>query len=168
MDESEFVFDDLAKQDSPDRALLCAALPVIPLLSMLERVGCGGIVLDGKSKIIAINPMPQQQMRQELRAGAQSITNGQLELLLDKVSDRTVRDGTSCWKIERNGRPPIAVFQLAIDPPRGSRSIILVHLSTRIQPKSITLHRMFALTNAEERLRWLLPLAVARRSWLSS
>jgi DNA-binding CsgD family transcriptional regulator len=50
-----------------------------------------------------------------------------------------------------NGRP-LAIYQLPITPRAGGTVLVLVNLDTSLQPRPLTLQRMFSLTAAEVRL----------------
>src|ERR1700687_1993452 len=126
-----------------------------PLLSTLERIGCGGVMRNRLGRVTDINFSALHLLEREV--GAMDLdslhrVSRAAERLLNRVSARVPADGASWVTVRRDSGRPLAVYQLEIGDPPGSTILILVDLDNSLQPRRCTLRRMFGLTTAEMNL----------------
>jgi DNA-binding CsgD family transcriptional regulator len=135
-----------------------------PLLSTLEHIGCGGIMRDRLGSVIGINYEALHLLRREVGAmdlDSRERISGAVQRLLNRVSPHVPAEGASWVTVRRHSSRPLAMYQLEIGDPPGSRILILVDIGTSLQPRPRTLRRMFGLTTAEMKLASALALGFA-------
>lgn len=126
-----------------------------PLLSILERTGCGGVVLDSSRKVIAINLPALHLLRQEVGpsiADDKNWVSGAVGQLLNRVSSRLRAQGTSWVTVPRESGRPLAVLQFSPSTPSGNTALMILDMDSSPQPRPLTLQRLFGLTPAEIKL----------------
>jgi DNA-binding CsgD family transcriptional regulator len=142
----------VSTRDHPSRT---APFHTAPLLSTLERVGCGGIARDHSGKVIDFNLSALHLLKRETGAiniETQDAISRAIDWLLKKVSTQLPADGASWATVPRNSGRPLAIYQLAIGPPPGGTILVLVDTDASLRPRPRTLRRMFGLTTAEMNL----------------
>jgi DNA-binding CsgD family transcriptional regulator len=140
------------------------------LMDALDRLHCGGLVLNKQGRVIDFNRTAQQVLRRELgeleqrNAGDDWVSSAMNRVAL-RASRRSGADRNS-W-LMTDGKP-LAVHSIHLDSPEedgGERVVIMVDLS--VEPNPIMLQKLFDLTPAEASLavkigRGESPAAIAR------
>jgi DNA-binding CsgD family transcriptional regulator len=122
-----------------------------PLLSTLERIGCGGIIRDRLGRVTDINLAALRALEREM--GAIDLdSRHRVSRLLKRVPASVPADGSSWVTLRRESGRPLAMYQLGLGDPPESTILILVDIDTSLQPRPLTLARMFGLTGAEMNL----------------
>ncbi len=124
----------------------------LPLLDLLESVGCGVVILDGTEKITAINSVAQQLLQCDIRltdAGSHDRISGLVNRLLKEISASSPESEKSWASLPRHSGRPIVIFAFDTDETSRSRALILIDLSVSLVPSPTVLRQMFKLTNAE-------------------
>jgi DNA-binding CsgD family transcriptional regulator len=144
---------------SPDHAfanvLVSAAAVEDPLLSILERIGCGGVVLDSANRVIAINLPALRLLRQDVEpsvANDRNWVSGAVGQLLNRVSSRLGSEGTTWVTVPRESGRPLAVLQFSPYTRGGNTVLMILDMDCSLQPRPLTLQRLFGLTPAEIKL----------------
>jgi DNA-binding CsgD family transcriptional regulator len=126
-----------------------------PLLSTLERFGCGAIMRDRFGSVTDINFAALRVLEQEMGAidldNPHRVSNA-VERLLNRVPTFVPADGASWVTVRRESGRPLAMYQLGVGDPPESTILILVDIDASLQPRPRTLGRMFGLTAAEMNL----------------
>jgi DNA-binding CsgD family transcriptional regulator len=143
------------------------------VLSMLDRIGCGYLVLEGRWKIVEANASARQILGSD---GSAAQTLDQLtsafRRLMDRAPNRPSLGSLSWVVISSKDDSPLVLNQIAEDMPGGTSVVMLVDLDVHLEPNPFMLQRMFGLTMAETRLalqmaRGDMPADVARNRSLS-
>ena len=129
------------------------------LLDALDRVGYGGLVLDGRGDVISVNASGRRLLEQKLgRPGSGS----EAEWLRRAV--RRLQDGITPWfphnkevwaTIPCAGDRPLALHRIPLGQACGVEAavvMILADFGAVPQPNPATLRRIFGLTGAEAKL----------------
>jgi DNA-binding CsgD family transcriptional regulator len=127
------------------------------LLETLDRIGCGGLVLDSHNNVSTANSVAIEIIRRWSNSpleGDDELAKAISQLLITMSPPSTEDDRMTAWQ---NSEYPLAIFRV----PTGEDVVmVLVDLGTSLQPSAKTLRRMFKLTSAESKLA----LGVARGS----
>jgi DNA-binding CsgD family transcriptional regulator len=143
------------------------------VLSMLDRIGCGYLVLEGPRKVIEANASARLILTGDENA---TPTPDQLtrafRRLMDRAPNRPSLGPLSWVVISSKDDSPLVLNQMADDMPGGTSMVMLVDLDVHLEPNPFMLQRMFGLTMAETRLalqmaRGDMPADVARNRRLS-
>lgn len=142
-------------------------------LSLLDRLGCGYLVVDAHRKIVEANTAARLILGRE--AGAIQ-TLDDLTSAFERLIARAPNQpplGPLCWIVIWNKQDaPFVLNQDTDASPQGTSVVMLVDLDLHLQPNPFMLKRMFGLTTAETRLALHLargehPDDVARNSRVS-
>lgn len=129
--------------------------PVLPLLDLFERLGCGVVLLDGTEKITTINSVAQQLLHSDILstdAGSHDFIPGLVKRLLKETSTSPLEPENSWVSLQRHLGRPIAMFAFDFDATTQARAMILIDLGASLIPRPSVLRQMFKLTNAEIKL----------------
>src|SRR5215216_4345935 len=121
------------------------------LLNTLDRIGCGGLILDRNQKLISANSVAVEILkRRNLPTEGSSFTSA-VEELLRSLSASSAPDEAAWVTAWREYEQPLAVFRV---PSNEANHVILVlvDIQTRLQPNARVLRQMFGLTSAESKL----------------
>ena len=124
----------------------------LPLLDLLESMGCGVALLDGTEKITAINSTAQQLLQCDIRladAGSHDRIPGLVKRLMTEISASSLEPEKSWVCLQRRLGSPIVIFSFDLDGTSRSCALILIDLGSSLVPSPTVLRRMFKLTNAE-------------------
>lgn len=125
------------------------------MLSMLERIGCGYLVLEGASKVVEANSTAYTVLERE--AGTIRSLE-QLYRAFRRLVDRARRRdrprlGAVSWVIvSSKDDAPLILNQAAADMSDGMSLVMLLDLDAYLKPNPLMLQQMFGLTTAETRL----------------
>jgi DNA-binding CsgD family transcriptional regulator len=131
-----------------------------PLIEALERMGCGGVLLDEVCHALLTNPTALGLLRDEVGSPAGAVEEQEwvrsaIKRLLRKASARFTLDAEAWVTIQREDRRDLALHAVPIGGAgdvSACTMLILVDLSTAPQPKPAVLERLFGLTGVEARL----------------
>ena len=137
-----------------------------PLLDTLERMGCGGVVLDGLGNALLANPTAERLLEQETGPPEPHRRNlewvrGAIKTLLTTGGRRFRLDADHWAVVPREDRRPLVLHAVVIDGTAETDAhtvLILVDLDGSPLPSPAALQTMFGLTAAEAQLA----LAIAR------
>jgi DNA-binding CsgD family transcriptional regulator len=133
-------FADRPSQDVPYKQVL---------LETLDRIGCGGLVLDSHNNVSATNSVALDIIRRWTDSplqGDDELAKAVRQLLFAMSSPSTGEDWMTAWQ---NSEQPLAIFRV----PTGEDTVlVLVDLGSRLQPSAKALRGMFGLTSAESNL----------------
>lgn len=125
-----------------------------PLLSVMQRMGCGAVFIDANRNILSYNPAAASiicSYSSEATCDDNAIKRG-IKHLLNSSDIRFVMDRESWAIVSRPGMRPIAVHAL----PSGNTSdiykttlIVIIDLDDDRTPKAEALQKMFNLTPSE-------------------
>ncbi len=130
-----------------------------PVLETLERVHCGGIILNAASEVIRLNPAAERYLRKY--AGLGSAMTGSadwtsaLRRLLSTGEGHVASDADLRVPVAEDGKPQLVLHARRIPSAsdEGTLTVItLVDLTEPPQPSAETLQRLFGLTAAETKL----------------
>jgi DNA-binding CsgD family transcriptional regulator len=119
------------------------------LLETLNRIGCGGLVLDDHNNVSAANSVAVEMIRRwaDLTPEGDNQLATVTKRLLNSMSRPSPGDGwVAAWQ---NSECPLAMFRVPIGE---DIVIVLVDLETSLQPSATVLRRMFGLTSGESRI----------------
>ncbi len=143
------------------------------VLGMLDRIGCGYLVLESRRKVVEANASARQILGSD---GNTVQTLDQLtsafRRLMDRAPNRPSLGSLSWVVVSSKDDAPLVLNQIAEDMPDGASVVMLVDLDVHLEPNPFMLQRMFGLTMAETRLalqmaRGDIPADVARDRRLS-
>ncbi|MGX5800330.1 helix-turn-helix transcriptional regulator [Bradyrhizobium sp. Arg314] len=140
------------------------------ITGMLERIGCGYLVLDGERKVVEWNAAARATIERQGDAAetACALSTG-LRRLVANVPVHFV-PGSLSWVVIRNhGDRPVVLNEIGVVAHDGTCIVALLDRENRAAANPQTLRRMFGLTGAETHLALRLargdaPLEIAR-SW---
>jgi len=150
-----------------------------PLLDTLERIGCGGVLLDERGHVLLLNNTAQRILEDDLgRAGGSDKPEWlrtAIGRLLGQASGRLMLNKDEWVRIPRENRRDLVLHALPVaDNGDGGTRTVLTILDLRLNPvpASEVLEKMFGLTPAETRTalqitRGNTPAAIARRCGVS-
>jgi DNA-binding CsgD family transcriptional regulator len=140
------------------------------VVGMLDRIGCGYLILNSERKVVEWNFAAQTTLeRQGEAADTASKLSAALRRLVAYVPAHFV-PGSLSWVVIRSvGDRPVILNENGIVVPEGKSIVVLLDREHRSGPNPQTLQRMFGLTSAETHLALRLargdaPLEIAR-SW---
>jgi len=140
------------------------------IAGMLERIGCGYLVLNGEKKIIEWNSAAQATIERQGEAAdtAVALAAG-LKRLVANVPVHFLPGSLSWVVIRSRGDRPVVLNEMGVVAPQGTCIVALLDRENRSAANPDTLQRMFGLTSAETHLALRLaqgdaPLDIAR-SW---
>ncbi|TIN16445.1 MAG: helix-turn-helix transcriptional regulator, partial [Mesorhizobium sp.] len=137
---------------------------------MLDRIGCGYLVLNRDKKVIEWNAAAQTTLeRQGEVADTASALSTALRRLIANVPAHFAPGSLSWVVIRSTGDRPVILNESGLVAPEGTSIVALLDRENRSGPNPQTLQRMFGLTSAETHLALRLaqgdaPLEIAR-SW---
>ncbi|RTL65379.1 MAG: helix-turn-helix transcriptional regulator [Hyphomicrobiales bacterium] len=143
------------------------------ITGMLERIGCGWLVLDEAKRVLEWNAAAETIL--EARADSldsPGVLTAALRSLIAGVPAHFAA-GSLSWIVIRNaGDRPVIMTEEGVGTPGGSIIVALLDRQPRTGPNPETLRKMFGLTGAETQLALRLasgdaPLEIAERSRLS-
>jgi DNA-binding CsgD family transcriptional regulator len=137
---------------------------------MLDRIGCGYLVLSGERKVIEWNAAAQATLERQGEAAdtANALAAG-LKRLVANVPVHFLPGSLSWVVIKSLGDRPVVINEMGVVAPQGTCIVALLDRENRSTANPDTLQRMFGLTGAETHLALRLahgdaPLDIAR-SW---
>ncbi|UVK51338.1 helix-turn-helix transcriptional regulator [Mesorhizobium sp. AR02] len=140
------------------------------ITGMLDRIGCGYLVLDRDRKVIEWNAAAQDTLeRQGEAAGTAVELAAGLRRLVANVPVH-LQPGSLSWVVIRSrGDRPVILNETGVVTPDGTSIVALLDRENTSAANPQTLQRMFGLTSAETQLALRLaqgdaPLEIAR-SW---
>ena len=131
----------------------------VPLLEALERMRCGGIILNAAGEVIRLNSAAERYLRKY--AGLGSAMTGSadwtsaLRRLLSTGEGHVASDADLRVPVAEDGKPQLVLHARRIPSAsdEGTLTVItLVDLTEPPQPSAETLQRLFGLTAAETKL----------------
>jgi DNA-binding CsgD family transcriptional regulator len=143
------------------------------VLGMLDRIGCGFIVLEGRRRIVEANATARMILGRETGpAPSLDQLSSAFKSLIDRAPNRPSLGALNWVVISDKDDAPLVLNQDAPDMPDGTSIVMLLDLDAHIEPNPFMLQRMFGLTMAETRLalqmaRGDVPADIARNRRLS-
>ncbi|WP_336488127.1 helix-turn-helix transcriptional regulator [Methylobacterium nigriterrae] len=137
----------------------------MPLLQILDRMGCGGLLLATSGQVLAANDGARRIVGEMFRLSDERLGSVEAfgrELIKDLLSQGKTRIQLNCenWiLIEREDRRPLimnAVPVPALSEDGPHTVLMLIDLDATPLPRQAALERIFGLTPAEARLAVLL------------
>ena len=129
-----------------------------PLLSILERLGYGAIVLDASGNALQLNPTAQCLLERETgpaRSDSLDWARRALARLLGRATVRLMPNTEGWITVPSQSERSLVVYQMpaaGMGEPRAHTVLILLDLDGALQPSLMMLRRMFGLTAAEAKL----------------
>lgn len=135
-----------------------------PLLQILERMGCGGLVVSSDGKVIASNDMARQILNASFFAEGDELkdldTVGRdlIKQLLRHGRIRVDIDQEHWILIDRTDQRPLIMNAMATPAAEaeGHSMLVLIDLETSVKPNQPALEKIFGLTPAEAKLATLI------------
>ncbi len=130
-----------------------------PLLEALERMRCGGIILNGTGEVARLNSVAKDYLRKYASLAASTLANGDWTNALRRLIG--ARKGHSAgaadvWvPIADRGEPQLVLYSRRVSSETDEDAltlVTLVDLGETPQPGEQTLQTLFGLTPAETRL----------------
>ncbi|TIT24839.1 MAG: helix-turn-helix transcriptional regulator [Mesorhizobium sp.] len=140
------------------------------ITGVLDRIGCGYLVLNRERKVVEWNAAAQTTLeRQGEAADTASGLTAALRRLIANVPGQFLPGSLSWVVIRSRGDRPVILNENGVIAPEGTSIVALLDRDNRSGPNPRTLQRMFGLTSAETHLALRLaqgdaPLEIAR-SW---
>lgn len=140
------------------------------IAGMLDRIGCGYLLLDGQKKVVEWNAAAQDTFERQGEAAATATElAAALKRLVAGVPIRLLPGSLSWVVIHSRGDRPVILNEGGAVAPDGTSIVALMDRGYRSVANPQTLQRMFGLTSAETQLALRLaqgdaPLEIAR-SW---
>ncbi|UVK44026.1 helix-turn-helix transcriptional regulator [Mesorhizobium sp. AR07] len=140
------------------------------IAGMLDRIGCGYLVLNREKRVIEWNAAAQDTLE---RQGEAADTAGELSIALRRLVANVpvhFQPGSLSWVVIRSrGDRPVILNEMGVIAPDGTSIVALLDRENTSAANPLTLQRMFGLTSAETQLALRLahgdaPLDIAR-SW---
>lgn len=137
---------------------------------MLDRIGCGFLVLNREKKVLEWNTAAQSTFeRQGETVGTASELTAALRRLVANVPTNFLPGSLSWVVIRTTDDRPVILNEGGVIAPEGTSIVALLDRENRSSANPQTLQRMFGLTSAETQLAMRLaqgdaPLEIAR-SW---
>lgn len=143
------------------------------ITGVLERIGCGYLVLNDEKKVIEWNAAARTTIERQGEAAdtASALTTG-LKRLVANVPVHFLPGSLSWVVIRSRGDRPVVLNETGVVAPQGTCIVALLDRENKSAANPDTLQRMFGLTSAETHLALRLaqgdaPLDIAR-SWCLS
>lgn len=140
------------------------------ITGVLDRIGCGYLVLNRERKVVEWNAAAQTTLERQGEAAdtASGLTTA-LRRLIANVPGQFLPGSLSWVVIRSRGDRPVILNENGVIAPDGTSIVALLDRDNRSGPNPRTLQRMFGLTSAETHLALRLaqgdaPLEIAR-SW---
>ncbi|RWH81186.1 MAG: helix-turn-helix transcriptional regulator [Mesorhizobium sp.] len=166
-----YTYHSIGASDRPDaRADEPRRRSLESVTGMLDRIGCGYLVLNRERKVIEWNAAAQTTLE---RQGEPADTASELSVALKRLIANVPAHflpGSLSWVVIRSrGDRPVVLKENGLIAPDGTSIVALLDRENRSGPNPQTLQRMFGLTSAETHLALRLaqgdaPLEIAR-SW---
>jgi DNA-binding CsgD family transcriptional regulator len=140
------------------------------ITGMLDRIGCGYLVLNRERKVVEWNAAAQTTLeRQGGPAATASELSSALRRLIANVPAHFLPGSLSWVVIRSSADRPVILNEKGVIAPDGTSIVALLDRESRSGPNPQTLQKMFGLTSAETNLALRLaqgdaPLEIAR-SW---
>ncbi len=140
------------------------------ITGMLDRIGCGYLVLNREKRVIEWNASAQNTLeRQGDAANTASELSAALKRLIANVPAPFLPGSLSWVVIRSRGDRPVILNEMGVIAPDGTSIVALLDRDNRTATNPQTLQTMFGLTSAETQLALRLahgdaPLEIAR-SW---
>ena len=125
------------------------------LLRTLDRIGCGGLVINAEEGLVGINGVALEILRRRTETPTEDpaswLPRGVEQLLRSAASQATLGDDNwlTAWQESEH---PLAMFRIPMPETPDDVVLVLVDIDIRLQPNPQTLRRMFGLTTAETKL----------------
>ncbi len=134
-----------------------------PWLKALERMGCGGVIVDTQVNVVDANDTAGEILgRESGRRGAEARTEWKrdaLKRLLARADGKFRIDREAWISVPHEDGAPLILHAIPLPPITGSSPaptdrtmIVMVDLRQRPRPSPTVLQRLFDLTPAEARL----------------
>ncbi|MBN8939932.1 MAG: helix-turn-helix transcriptional regulator [Rhizobiales bacterium] len=143
------------------------------VLGMLDRIGCGYLVLEGRRRVVEANATARVILGRETGAveTLEQLSRA-FKRLIDRAPARSSLGPLSWVVISGKDDTPLILNQAAEDTPDHTSVVMLLDLDAHLEPNPSMLKRMFGLTMAETRLalqmaRGDVPAEIARSRRLS-
>jgi DNA-binding CsgD family transcriptional regulator len=149
-------FDPRGPVQAPDAACVAS----LPLIDALERMGCGGMLLDEGGYALLTNPTALRLLWDEVGPPSGHVEEREwvcsaIKRLLRSSSERFAVNANTWVTIQREDKRDLALYAVPIGGAGDALArtiLILVDLSTAPQPRAAVLEKLFGLTGAEARL----------------
>ena len=128
------------------------------LLDTLERIGCGGLILDQNNRIIGNNQVAVDILKRRSKLPTDNLdVMTAVKALLRSMEQAPGEAATwvSAWK---GLDQPLAIFPV---PSGDSLVLIIVDIGISFPPKATRLRRMFRFTSADSRLAFGIALGMS-------
>ena len=131
-----------------------------PLLATLERMSCGGVILDASGQVLDLNPAARRLLARGRRSGSDQDLSPEeareaLKALLRASDTRFTMDQDTWAVVTQEDRRQLVVHSRRLseaNEPGPHTMVILIDLEQLPSPQPATLQRIFGLTPAEARL----------------
>jgi DNA-binding CsgD family transcriptional regulator len=131
-----------------------------PLIEALERMGCGGVLLDETGDALLTNPTAARLLRENVGPPSGQVDEREwvrsaIRRLLRSSSERFTLNADTWVTIPRADKRDLVLHAVAIGEAGDAQAhtvLILVDLSTSPQPQPEVLETLFGLTSAEAKL----------------
>lgn len=141
---------------SAERAVRDADAYCKALLRLLDRLGCGGVVLDGTGRITAMNSAVLLVLDGQQSVGAEVVDDTAVVARTKQLTAliaESRRSGETSWcLIERDTGRPAILLPLIANERAGRTILVVVDLERPLRPQPAVLQRLFGLTAAETKL----------------
>ncbi|MBO1023070.1 helix-turn-helix transcriptional regulator [Methylobacterium sp. SD274] len=148
-----------------------------PLLRVLDRMGCGAIIVDGSGQFLLSNNVSETIISEyvEYEVSNESKLREGFKLLLSGSGHRFRIDSESWAVIPRKNRKPIAIYSIPLgneSDPYENSVVIIIDMEKTQGPSVEVLQRIFNLSPAEASIALLIlegktPLEIASFKRLS-
>ncbi len=130
----------------------------VPLLETLERMHCGGIILNAASEVIRLNSVAERYLCEYAGLGSATTSSADrtsaLRRLLGTCKDSMASDADLCVPIANGGKPQLILRSRPV-PSTGNEDMLtvitLIDPTEAPQPSGEMLQKLFGLTAAETR-----------------
>jgi DNA-binding CsgD family transcriptional regulator len=127
------------------------------LLAALERMSCGGVILDPTGRVLDLNPTARNLLRCADRcdSGHELDARESLKFLLRAGETRFATERDTWAVVAQENRRPLALYSARLsdaDEPGPHTVVILIDLESLPRLDPATLQKIFGLTPAEARL----------------
>jgi DNA-binding CsgD family transcriptional regulator len=131
-----------------------------PLIEVLERMGCGGVLLDEAGDAVLTNPAAARLLQENAGPPSGLVDEREwvrsaIKRLLRSSSERVTPEADAWVTISREDKRALVLHAVPIEASgdvQASTVLILVDLNTSPQPQPEILETLFGLTSAEAKL----------------